>query len=138
MYPANRNSGCSGLKVMNTAANRTAAITSLPISPSHPAASRLFALLPARGDITLAARNAFGTTPINPPNKVGTARLGTKPDPDDRGEHHGSPELREQDVADRFHSPGSGNKNATWPCGRSVAFSRAASKPQGGQKPAAL
>ena len=29
---------------------------------------------PARGDITLAARNAFGTTPINPPNKVGIAR----------------------------------------------------------------
>jgi DNA-binding CsgD family transcriptional regulator len=45
----------------------------LPNSPIHPAASRLFALLPARGDNTLAARNAFGTTPINPPTSVGTA-----------------------------------------------------------------
>jgi hypothetical protein len=27
-----------------------------------------------RGDINLAARNAFGTTPINPPTKVGIAR----------------------------------------------------------------
>ena len=34
----------------------------------------LLAVLPARGDISLAARNAFGTTPINPPIKVGTAR----------------------------------------------------------------
>jgi hypothetical protein len=74
MYPANRNPGCSGRKVANTAANITAAIASLPISPSHPARSRLLALLPARGDITRAARNAFGTTPINPPNKVGIAR----------------------------------------------------------------
>ena len=73
MYPANRNPGCSGFKVANTAANITAAITSLPISPSHPARSRLFALLPARGDITLAARKAFGTTPINPPSNVGVA-----------------------------------------------------------------
>src|SRR5688572_12096954 len=74
MYPVNRNPGCSGFKVANTAANMRAAITSLPISPSHPARSRLFALLPARGDITRAARNAFGTTPINPPNNVGVAR----------------------------------------------------------------
>ncbi len=74
MYPVNRNPGCSGLKVLNATTNRSAAITSLPISPSHPARRRLWALAPARGDITLAARNAFGTTPINPPTKVGIAR----------------------------------------------------------------
>ena len=79
MYPVNRNPGCSGFKVLNATTNRIAAITSLPISPSHPARSRLSALLPARGDITLAARNAFGTTPINPPTKVGIAR--SEPNP---------------------------------------------------------
>src|SRR5262245_7488378 len=79
MYPVNRNPGCSGRKVANTAANITAAIASLPISPSHPARSRLLALLPARGDITRAARNAFGTTPISPPNKVGIARSAPNP-----------------------------------------------------------
>ena len=79
MYPVNKYPGCSGFKVVNTAANNSAAITSLPISPNQPARSRLFALLPARGDITRAARNAFGTTPINPPNKVGIARSDPNP-----------------------------------------------------------
>ncbi len=72
MYPANRNSGCSGFEVANTAMNSTAAIASFPASPIQPARNRLFALLPARGDIIV-----FDP----PPSTLLTAHFGDEPKP---------------------------------------------------------
>ncbi len=137
MYPANRNSGCSGLEAHEHRGEHRCRDRELANLAQPSGRQQAFRTAPGPRRHQSRRQKCVRHDADQSTQQGGDSAVGTKPDPDHRGERQAGCQLREQYVADGFHAPGSGNKKATWPCAVRGVFTLQR-KPQRRPKPGGI